>query len=381
VREEDIGVTRSRYGQCVRAMRAVLRNRPPRSLVFRRSGLGDDLTVFWAVLGGVLQQLIPENPRLFFERHETRAFLATVARAFPGIEVVDEAPPRHGVAYVRHTSHQFRQASLWHMLCVRIRHGPSSFYEPYWHKWLSEHGNPWVAGWRLRVAMALGLIRAWRTPYDGTYDGWQQLSLAYGFSASESEVSSGRLATAWPLIRERLDVSKGPIVWSGAPPLFFPAGGSFQDFDEAFVRRVTDVTPGVKLVRFADDTAPADLRYGDLLELRTMISRAALVITNDSLPSHLAQFYARRHILICTRSRPSNVCFPGAMNTVVVDLGGNLPCRPCAYYPLTRPTCPAGFARCAGQQDASLEKQLVHALRVAMRPEVRHSASSGGWAN
>ncbi len=192
--------------------------------------------------------------------------------------------------------------------------------------------------------------------------------MALGLSTDRTKRLEGDLKSAWPLIRQRIlgMRSHGEYLYEA---LLFPGGGSFQDFDDEFIESIKSIVPELKLARFIHEKDSADIRFAGLHELSNLISEAKLVITNDSIASHLAQFYARRHILICTRSRPGNVCFPGAQATRIVDLGKDLRCRPCAYYPLDYvDKCPAGFHRCAGQVNISPAKwqELAEVLRSAL---------------
>lgn len=315
----------------------------------RRAGLGDDVTVFWAAVAATLSQVIPTGIRLYFERPETRTFLAEISRLFPEIEVVEASEADRNVTYVRPDLAQVRFASPWSLIRKRL-FTTTSFCDPYLHKLQTEYGHE---GWRPtsseRFAVAIGLLRVWRPPYEPIYDGWQQLGIALGLSQKHAGRMEKRLSPMWHSIRGRLR----PCSTANAtyPSLLFPAGNSFQDFSDEFVHQIRDIVPGIQVARFRDDERPADFRFATVGEARDLIENAKSVITTDSLTSHLAQFFARSHILICTRARPGNACFPGALNTRIVDLGADLSCRPCAYLPLTQGSCAAGGSRCVAQRE------------------------------
>jgi ADP-heptose:LPS heptosyltransferase len=111
------------------------------------------------------------------------------------------------------------------------------------------------------------------------------------------------------------------------------------------------------IVRFKEDKRPADTYFSSLEEAVSLMLGARCVISSDSAISHVAQFFAAKHVLICSRSRPGNVCFPGAANTRVLDFGSTLRCRPCAYVEYTKPVCAAGFVRCKALVDPNREKE------------------------
>ncbi len=331
-----------------------------RVLVYASSGLGDDLMVFWAAAGAACGGWFSGRPRLFFEREETRAFLCGLARRFPEVEVLEALPPGARLVRVRHTSEQFRAASLARLLSAWLRNGSGAFCEPYQHKWLSEYGNVWRSSRRQRLAAWIGLLRVWTAPYEATYDGWQQLGLSLGLSAAAVAAAGARLACTWTALQVRVLGSVAPGSGSRQGCLLFPSGGSFQDFDTSVVNRIRAVVPSVRVVRFVGDGRPSDLTYASLSELQELMAQTDLAITNDSLASHLAQFCAGRHILICSRSRPGNVCFPGASRTAILDLGEHLPCRPCAYRPLRQEAaCPAGLPRCDALRHPCLDARLA----------------------
>jgi hypothetical protein len=356
-----------------RGLRAVFVNTRARKiarqrlLYFRRSGLGDDFMVYWSALAARVANLVPCVLRLYFERDETRFYLSQLAQRFPEIEIVDSVGPKERTIRLRNLAPDFQCISIPDLLAAALNRS-ELLYEPYLHKWLSEYGRQWRSSRRLRLAIALGVLRVWQTPYDEVYDGWQQIGMALGFSTHKTNCLESGLRSAWPFIRKRILGIRSHKEYL-YEALLFPGGGSFQDFDDEFVESIKNIVPGLKLARFIHEKKSADVRFAGLHELSNLISQAKVVITNDSLASHLAQFYARRHILICTRSRPGNICFPGAQATRIIDLGKDLRCRPCAYYPLGYvDKCPAGFHRCAGQVNISPSKrqELVEALLSAL---------------
>ncbi len=333
-----------------------------RLLFFKESGLGDDLMVFWAAVGAVLGKITAPGIRLYFEKPQTRFFLAHLAPFFPEIKLVSHIGELKNIAFVRHTSWLFKERPWGHFQSM-VMEG-NAFYEPYYHKWLTEYGSPYKPNPWVWLAIATGALKVWKPPYDETYDGWQQLSIALGFSNQQAKDVQSALLSVWPLIRERV----GKDIEDNGEVLLFPGAGSSQSLGREFIGEVKDVISDVKVVRFYQDVQKADKRYATVNELTKIITHAKLVITTDSLSSHIAHFFARKHVLFCTRSRPDNVCFPGARNTTIIDLGHSLKCRPCLYT--FHDKCAAGHQLCMAQKNLSdqykesLAKTLGHGVKM-----------------
>ncbi len=336
-----------------------------------RGGLGDDLMVFWAAAAASLGGLIPRRVPLYFERRATREFLFQLATLFPEVQLVDRVPAASAVRCLRPKLEDVALASFSQLVRRRVAE-KVKYYDPYYNKIITEYGHTVDRPTRgERFAVAIGLMRVWKPPYEGLYDGWQQLSLGLGLSKTHARKLAARLGSMWTQVRERLLHASGMKLIRNDERLLFPEGGSFQDFGDSFIDWLKRIVSRLKIVRFAEDNRRADVYFNSLDELRSLISRASIVLTNDSLASHVAQFYAHKHILLCTRSRPENVCFPHAGNTSIIDLGRNLNCRPCAYWPISSGHCPAGFSRCVAQTNVSpdIENELRQVLTALIGNE------------
>ncbi len=330
-----------------------------------RSGIGDDLMVFWAAIAAVLAGAVPPGLAVYFEKQGARRFLQTLAPLFPELTMLESAVPSERFVVVRHKPEHLKERKFGALLRCRLT-GKHIYCDPYDHKARSEFGIHWKPNRFERFAMNIGLLRVWKPPYDETYDGWQQLSIGLGFTNRRASEVALVFASSWVQIKDRLSPWLQERRSTSTPCLLLPGAGSFQDFGLEFIAILKQLRPGLKVARFRNELEPADIYFDDLEELARLIINANLVVTNDSMPSHLAQFLAKRHVLICTRSRPGNVCFPGCANTRVVDLGKNLECRPCAYYRLAEATeCPAGFARCKAQLEFDPGKMTL--LREALQ--------------
>jgi hypothetical protein len=339
------------------------------TLVFtNRSGIGDDLMVFWAAAAAAIAGVVPPGVSLYFENQVSRRFLQTLAPMFPEIVLSDSASISNRFVVVRPKQGEFGGQGFCALLRRRLT-GKSIYCDPYIHKArceFGEFGPKWKPDPSTRFAITIGLLRVWTPPYDETYDGWQQLSIGLGFTNKRAAATARDLAPSWLEIRNRLSGWQLEEHHDTKLCLFLPGAGSFHDFGPGFIRILKELRPDLKVVRFRRELGPADIYFDTLEEVARLIANAELVVTNDSMPSHLAQFLSKQHVLICTRSRPGNVCFPGCAKTRIVDLGKSLECRPCTYYPLGEvKACPAGFARCKAQLE--LDPDKVTRLREALQ--------------
>jgi hypothetical protein len=321
--------------------------------------------VFWAAAAAAIAGVVPPGLTLHFEKQAARRFLQTLSPRFPEVVLLESAPTSNRLVVVRHKQGEFSGQGFGALLRRRLT-GKLVYCDPYDHKARCEFGIDWKPHRFERFAMKIGLLRTWRPPYDETYDGWQQLSIGMGFTNKRASVTARKLAPSWLEIRNRLSGWQLEEHHDKKLCLFLPGAGSFHDFGLGFLGVLKELRPDLKVVRFRRELEPADIYFDTLEELARLIINADLVVTNDSVPSHLAQFLSKRHVLICTRSRPGNVCFPGCASTRIVDLGQNLECRPCAYYPLREAKeCPAGFTRCKAQLE--LDPDKVTRLREALQ--------------
>jgi hypothetical protein len=343
-----------------------------RSLTFNtQAGLGDDFMTFWSAAAAVLAGIAPQGLRLRYLRPSTAGFLARLAEALPELTLLSGEPAEPTVL-VRGAAWRFNQSDakgyLRSLVDPRVR-----YVEPHATKLLGAYGadNPAFGETvsmfglkRYRLACSLGRVRTWREPYGPLYDGWMEVALALGLSHAEALAQQPRLAEQWPELHRRL-AALGPLgPPSPAPRLFLPEGSGYHDLTPETIALVRGLAPDLKVVRYVKEDRPADLTFSSLDELAGWLQTAELVVTGDSMPSHLAQLLARRHVLICTRSAPHNVCFPSAGHTQAVDLGESLPCRWCAPAHRTDPLCPAGQTVCLAQVGIEGERLAVLARAV-----------------
>jgi len=327
------------------------------------NGLGDDLMVYWAYLAAALEGLLPSGCRFFFERAETRRFLSRYSVIFPEINLVERIDPEDKPVYVRGGYDPgFFPAKPLSNIPYLLFSAPFEVRQYKLHKVLFEYGGKHRIRPRNLLASFSRASYSWLPPYPDIYDGWQELGIAFKIPKRRAVSDHSRLSKRWPVIWGRLDSCVDRVRFHGRA-LLFPAGGASQDFHEPFLdwmRRFGTFD----IVRFKGDKRPADVYFGSMEEVASLMRGARCVITTDSVSSHVAQFFAAKHVLICSRSRPGNVCFLGAANTRVLDLGSALRCRPCVYIESTRPVCAAGFVRCKALVDTSREKedQLKEAL-------------------
>jgi heptosyltransferase-2 len=96
-----------------------------------------------------------------------------------------------------------------------------------------------------------------------------------------------------------------------------------------------------------------------LLASADLIGRSALLVTNDSLPQHLASAMGTPTVTIFGPTVPGFGFGPLAPKSVAVG-HDSLPCRPC--HPHGPPACPLGHHLC--MRDLAPPTVLTHALRV-----------------
>ena len=298
-------------------------------------------------MGGIL----PPKRRIYFERTETRVFLQYLAtNAFPEISVINEPGGSSKLIYVRHGPNDFFPAkpitNLWYLRTSASFEIRNIFL----HKCFFDFGGTYkknIFRPRNLLTHASGTIYFWMPPYPEIYDGWQEINIAFRNSKKSACTSNQILEGKWKHIVDRIKKFL-PNVVPKKEVLLVPEAGYFKDFDDPFLCWL-DKLVSVKVARFKDDSRYADVRFESVLELADLIRNYKVVITNDSLSSHIAQFLSFRHILICSSSRPGNVCYPGAKNTYIVDFGSSLDCRPCSYFGKGDGLCAADQARCKGQ--------------------------------
>lgn len=316
-------------------------------LIFDRSwGLGDDLMVFWSIAALSVGQP-PAAVPVFFRRAETRRFLAALAPHFPEIDLAAPGRRPGQVVFVRSRPPLLLYPGRPLINVLRARASTRiGFREPTFHRSFQE-GRGRYRPTRL-LAGLIGAAYMWLPPYPEIYDGLQELAIARRLSKTAALDRTPRLGAAWSAISDRVRGAIAPSPDVAGRTLVFPGAGSFQDFPDEFLEELKRAVPGLAVARFRADGRAAELRYGSLTEAAALLAGCRAAVTTDSAISHLAQFVAQRHLLICTRSRPANVCFPAARHTRVLDLGRALACRPCAYRPLDAyATCASGRPRCA----------------------------------
>jgi heptosyltransferase-2 len=116
--------------------------------------------------------------------------------------------------------------------------------------------------------------------------------------------------------------------------------------------------------RVAGAAAPRGRNAAGALPIRVsaaVLERAAVLVTNDSLPLHLAQATGTPTVAIFGPTAPVLGFGPTGPRDQVVELQG-LPCRPCSLHGPAR--CPLGHHRCM----VDLEVAAVHRAVMTLFP-------------
>jgi heptosyltransferase-2 len=126
--------------------------------------------------------------------------------------------------------------------------------------------------------------------------------------------------------------------WPGFPEL-----AARLDLPSAVVGGAEDARLADGVVSAAPDRARNAAGHLDLRESAALIDRAALVVTNDSLPLHLASALGRPSVAVFGPTSPAFGFGPLQPEDQVVE-HPDLGCRPCsAHGPAA---CPLGHHRC-----------------------------------
>lgn len=114
--------------------------------------------------------------------------------------------------------------------------------------------------------------------------------------------------------------------------------------------------------RVAAAAAPRGRNAAGALPLRVtaaVVARAGVLVTNDSLPLHLAQAMGTPTVAVFGPTTPALGFGPTGPRDQVVELEG-LPCRPCSLHGPTR--CPLGHHRCMADLDVARVHRAVMTL-------------------
>ncbi len=180
---------------------------------------------------------------------------------------------------------------------------------------------------------------------------WSPLAERAGFA----EIDLLRaLHQSFAVLRQRLSALPVPPPGQPAPVAIFPVGRSFQTFPPEFVQRLlagfaehsaTCYFAADEARRSAYEAAGLDCAVANEPEaMLAVMQQARVVITCDSLPSHLAQLVARHHLALMSHDLPQHTLHPAAASVTVFR---PMPCAPCTYLSsLTNRQCMAGRPAC-----------------------------------
>ncbi|HYL21657.1 MAG TPA: lipopolysaccharide heptosyltransferase II [Gemmatimonadales bacterium] len=238
---------------------------------------------------------------------------------------------RYDVAYLPHRS--LRSAALAWLAGIQKRVG----FEDGWRSFYTErHGRP-KQGHEIDRLLALGGIAASPSPRPSLHitvadrAATEEFLRAHGIHEPFVALAPGSIwgSKRWPYYRELAErlAERASIVTVGGPE------------DAAIGEQVVEgVEVGGGPWRAANACGKLSLRQS-----AELIRRAAVLVTNDSAPLHLAQAVETPTVAIFGSTVPAFGFGPRGPRDAVVELVG-LACRPCSAH--GPPVCPLGHHRC-----------------------------------
>jgi len=162
-------------------------------------------------------------------------------------------------------------------------------------------------------------------------------------------------------VTDRFVVMAPGSIWGTKRWGKFPALAPALDIDMVVVGGPEDGTLANEIVS-ASPRARSAVGQLPLRASAALVARAAAVVTNDSLPLHLAQATGTPTVAIFGPTVPAFGYGPTGPHDRVVELAG-LACRPCSSHGPMR--CPLGHHRCMVDLDvlhvkAALDDILAH---------------------
>ena len=249
---------------------------------------------------------------------------------------------RYDVAYLPHRS--LRSAALAWLAGIRKRVG----FEDGWRSLYTERRGRAKQGHEIDRLLALGGIaaspRARPSLHITAEDraATEEFLRAHGVRELFVALAPGSIwgSKRWPYYRELAErlAERASIV---------TVGGS------------EDAGLGAEIVKAVEDSggrrkAANSCGALTLRESAELIRRAAVLVTNDSAPLHLAQAVDTPTVAIFGSTVPAFGFGPRGPRDAVVELAG-LPCRPCSAH--GPPVCPLGHHRC--MRDVHVERVLA----------------------
>ena len=238
---------------------------------------------------------------------------------------------RYDVAYLPHRS--LRSAALAWLAGIHKRVG----FEDGWRSLYTERHSRPTQGHEIDRLLALGGIaaspRARPSVHITVADraATEEFLRAHGIHEPFVALAPGSIwgSKRWPYYRELAErlAERASIVTVGGPE------------DAGLGAEVVQVVEaGGGAWRAANACGVLTLRQS-----AELIRRAAVLVTNDSAPLHLAQAVETPTVAIFGSTVPAFGFGPRGPRDVVVELAG-LPCRPCSAH--GPPVCPLGHHRC-----------------------------------
>lgn len=186
------------------------------------------------------------------------------------------------------------------------------------------------------------------------------------------------LYQSFPLLQARLaEVAQAlPQGGQGSVGLaIFPVGRSFQNIPAAFLQQLVEATGFADHCCYFPANNPRQAEYeaaglhcavaNSPDDMMGAMAAAQIVAACDSLPSHLAQLVARRHLALMSHDLPQHTVHPAAKSLAAFVA---MPCVPCRYVNIgPGELCMAKRIHCGVFDDAGYLADAVGKLNQLQR--------------
>ncbi|MBL8982213.1 MAG: glycosyltransferase family 9 protein [Gemmatimonadetes bacterium] len=217
-----------------------------------------------------------------------------------------------------------------------------------------------AAGYRTRVGFATSAGRLWYTESIDGLEGWHHAERLWRLGGNDRPPTPGDLQPT--LVPSAADVEAAEAMLRGASasagslvalapgsvwgtkrwPHYAELAAALAPRRVAVVGAAADATIAAQVVGRAPNAIDATGKL-PLLATAALLARCQAIVTNDSLPLHLASAMNTPTVAIFGPTVPGFGFGPLAARRAIVE-HSDMPCRPCHSH--GPPTCPLGHFRC-----------------------------------